>query len=136
MGIERRAAQPALLTNRLLDAELREIFGNVGPDRLGGREIRIGAGAIALLLRGETAAVKRAGESRIELQCRVVVGDRLVDVAELETNEAAAADGDRISGIDADRIGIVRQRALEVALVPIGVAAVVEGVGEAGIEPD
>jgi hypothetical protein len=65
-----------------------------------------------------------------------MVEDGLVDVAELEPDEAAAADGDRVSGIDPDRLGVIRKRALELALVAIGIAAVGEGIGESGIDPD
>src|SRR5258708_15460153 len=114
--------------NRSLDAEFRELLGDVGPDRLGAGGIGIGARAIALLLLGEAAAIERAGEFRIELERSVVVEDGLVHLAELEADQAAIAHSDRVSGIDPDRFRIVRNRALELALVPIGVAAVAEGI--------
>src|ERR1700692_2075334 len=113
---------------RSLDAEFRELFGDVGPDGLGGGEIGFRAGAVALLLLGEAAAIEGTRELRIELERRVVVEDGLIDIAELEANEAAIAYRNRILGIDANRLGIIRNRALQLALVPIGVAAVVEGI--------
>src|ERR1700693_3521956 len=75
----------------------RPFVGDIGADRLGGRHVRIGAGGIALLLLDDAAPVERRDELGVERERLVVVGERGVEVAELEIDQRAAVD--RVGGV-------------------------------------
>ena len=64
---------------------------------------------------GEAAAVKRARITRTSGQCRVVIGDRLFEPAELEIREAAAVEGAGVIGREPQGFGAVCKRFLEMA---------------------
>src|SRR5262245_50168090 len=93
---------------------LRPLLGHVGLDRLGGGEVGVRAGAVALLPLDDAAAPERAGELRVDGERLVVVAERRIKIVELEIDQRAAVDRVGGVGLEAERLVAVVERAAEV----------------------
>lgn len=86
--------RPGALTLRRAHAPLGEQVGDIALRRLGGGDVGVTARDIALLPPCHATAVQRVRAFRIDLESLVVLGDRLVEAAELQQDEAAGSEGD------------------------------------------
>ena len=69
---------------------LGEPFCNIALDRPGGGDVRVSPGPVSFLLLRQTAPVQGAGQFGFELEGGAVVGNGVVQPAELQEDEAAA----------------------------------------------
>src|SRR5580704_8049071 len=68
------------ITAGLLHAVACELFGNIGLQQICRRHIDLAAGTVAFSLFRHAAAIQRAGELRVELECGAVIGDGAVEL--------------------------------------------------------
>src|SRR3954470_3781355 len=76
-----------------LDPVIREFLGNIRIHGLGVSYIKIAFRNRAIPLLGEAPSVERGGQSGIDLQRRIEIGDGILGLAALEVDETPAVQG-------------------------------------------
>src|SRR5262245_7984951 len=113
-----------------------ELAGDVLVDRLGGGDVGISAGGIAVAQLGLAAAEQGRGVFRVDPERGVVVGDGTGRQPDLQVDETAAVEGVDEIRLEAQRFVAVPQRDLQIADDGARPAAIVERFGVLGVEPD
>ena len=96
-------------------AVAREFFGDGRLDRFCRRDIGVTARAITPLALRHAPAIERGCELRADLQGRVVVRDRAVEITEFQTRESPAVERIGAARVEPQRLVTIRKRCLQVA---------------------
>src|SRR5262249_3241801 len=117
-------------------ADRRHLRADIRLDRSRGRQIPVAAGRVAFTKLRDAPAEQRTGLSGGEAEDRVVVGDRVVPLPQLEIRERAAVERRGVTGPQPQRRVAVGKRLRRVADDGELVAAAVESARVLRIEAD
>lgn len=120
---------PAEERNRVFDAATDR---RIQPE--GFVQILDGQTEQALIGPREPPVAERVGVGGLFANRAVEIGDRTVEIAELEKDDAAVVVGVRVLRVEPNRLVVVAPRQLEVFARSIGVSTIVERVGRVRVE--